>query len=85
MQIIESAIDKCVAEGESKKGMFDEGAKLPPIPPANQTCNMMSGFMVGCVHAQVLLQCPNYAQKPECATLKEFATDCGMVMPKKKN
>lgn len=66
-------MDKCAADAELKPA------------PSSEACGTNSGFLIGCVHGQILLQCPNMQQKPECNELKQFVNECGMVMPKKKH
>jgi hypothetical protein len=71
--VIEKAVNKCAADAEARPA------------PVSQACGTNSGFLIGCVHGQILLQCPNMQQNPDCNELKQFVSECGMVMPTKKN
>lgn len=83
-QVAAAAIEHCLNEGNSKKSEFDEMTKLPAAP-GEKMCNMMSGFLLGCVHAQVFKNCPKdkSGADAECDKIKAFADKCGFLMPMK--
>lgn len=79
---VQTAIDFCEKEGQSKKVDFDEMAKLPG-PPTDKVCNMISGYMIGCVYGQIFKNCPKdkYTADAECDKIKAFVDKCGCLHP----
>lgn len=63
---------------------FDEMAKHPP-PPGVKACCPLSGFLIGCVHAQAYINCPKdkYGADAACGPIKDFATKCNFLYPGK--
>lgn len=82
--IVQTAIDFCEKEGQSKKVDFDEMAKLPG-PPTEKVCNMISGHMIGCVYGQIFKNCPKdkYTADGECDKIKSYVDKCSCLFPMK--
>lgn len=68
------------------KPEFDDIAKMPG-PPNEKVCNMCSGFMIGCVHAEAYKNCPKdkYTADASCDAIKTFVDKCGFLYPMKTN
>lgn len=79
-----AAVDFCEKEATSKKAEFDEMAKLPATP-GEKSCNMISGFLIGCVNGQIYKNCPKdkYTAEPACDAIKSFVDKCGFLCPLK--
>lgn len=75
-----AAVDFCDKEASSKKAEFDEMSKAPP---GEKSCNMISAFLIGCVHGQMYKNCPKdkYTADPACDAIKGFVDKCGFLCP----
>lgn len=75
-------MDFCEKEGIAKKPDYDEMAKLP-VPAGEKSCNMISGYMIGCVNGQVYKNCPKdkFGADPACNGIKAFVEKCGFLYP----
>lgn len=51
--------------------------------PGEKVCNMVSGFMIGCINGQVFKNCPKdkYTADASCDAIKAFADKCGCLSP----
>lgn len=72
----------CEKEGKNRKADFDEMAK-GPVPAGEKVCNMISGYMIGCINGQVYKNCPKdkYGVDPACNGIKAFIEKCGFLYP----
>lgn len=75
-------MDYCEKLANEKKSEFDELMKLPS-PPGIKVCNMISGYMIGCMNGQLYLNCPKdkVGADPACGKIKDFVTKCGFLYP----
>lgn len=82
-QVATAAIDYCESEGNNKKAEFDEFAKQRPA--TEKSCNMISGYLIGCVSGQVFKNCPKdkFGADPACNEIKSFVDKCGFLYPGK--
>lgn len=60
-------------------------AKLPATA-GEKVCNMISGYMIGCVQGQFFKNCPKdkYKAEPACEGIKAFVEKCGFLYPQAK-
>jgi hypothetical protein len=85
IRVATAAVDYCEKESNNKKSDFEEMSKIP-VPAGEKVCNMMSGFMIGCVNGQVFKNCPKdkYGASAACDGIKGFVDKCGFLYPMKK-
>lgn len=83
IKAITTSVEFCDKEAESKKAEFDEMSKKP-APPGEKQCNMVSGFMIGCVTGQMMKNCPKdkLVADAECDKLTAFVDKCTFLFPK---
>lgn len=79
LQAATTAINFCENEGNTLKAEFDEMAKMNA--GNDKACNMISGFLIGCVSGQVFKNCPKdkFGADPACEAIKSFVDKCGML------
>ncbi|CRL06748.1 CLUMA_CG019521, isoform A [Clunio marinus] len=82
IKVVHEAVEHCDKEYQTKKAGFDEMAKQPAAP-GEKVCNMASGFLIGCVNAQIFLNCPKdkVAADASCGPIKSFIDKCGFLYP----
>lgn len=78
--MVTAAVEFCEKEGKTKKADFDEMAK-PPQPAGEKVCNLISGYMIGCISGQVFKNCPKdkYDVDPACNGIKAYVEKCGFL------
>lgn len=79
---MKDALEYCVKESANMKKDFDDMAK--GVAPGEVACNMISGFMIGCVHGQIYKNCPadKYSKDvADCVTIKSYVDKCGFLQP----
>lgn len=83
VKVVTAAVDFCEKEGNAKQAEFDEMAKS--VPAGEKSCNMISGYMIGCVNGQILKNCPKdkFGADPACEAMKAFVDKCGILFPPK--
>lgn len=85
IKAITTAVEFCDKDAESMKAEFDEMMTKMPAPPGEKQCNMITGYMVGCLTGQVLKNCPKdkLVAEADCGKLTEFVGKCTVLFPMK--
>lgn len=80
-QVATAAIDFCEKDSVSKKPDFE--AMMKSAAAGEKVCNMISAYMIGCIHAQVFKNCPKdkYTADAQCDAIKAFADKCNCLSP----